>query len=125
MKIVLLNNLPCVLDEKFSVVEDTIWFVAYDDDDKIMGYAGIQFNWLDMVDIYISPCFIFPEYRGKGLQRKLLEVREIWAKKNGYTVLTSCAEPDNIYSINNLLAMGYKETVRYEESKQIWYEKKL
>lgn len=123
MKILITRELPCKLDEQFEVVDNTLWFVAHDEQGIVMGYGGIQFDWCGIVEVMIGPMFIFPAYRGNGLQIKLIEEREKWLKEKGFSTLTTCAIEGNIYSIRNILKAGFKETSRY--GKEIWYEKKI
>jgi hypothetical protein len=42
-----------------------------------------------------------------GLQRRLIRVREAWAKRNGYRWMISDTT-DNVPSSNNLMRCGYK-----------------
>lgn len=62
---------------------------------------------LDKDSVYIGPTFIEPMARGCGLQARLIEVREVFARKMGYTKVLSCTHPTNIYSSNNLIRCGY------------------
>jgi GNAT superfamily N-acetyltransferase len=50
---------------------------------------------------------VLPAYRGRGLQRKLIAIRERKAKRLGFTATysdTYC----NPHSSNNLIASGYR-----------------
>ena len=48
------------------------------------------------------------EYRGNGLQRELIRLLEEQAVKRGITHFCTSVSPDNPFSFNNLLAMGYE-----------------
>lgn len=48
------------------------------------------------------------EYRGNGLQRTLIESLEKLASARGITHFCTSVSPNNPYSINNMLAMGYE-----------------
>lgn len=122
MRIQITNVLPCKLDEQFEVIDNTLWFVAYDDDGTIMGYSGIQFNWFN-IPVYFSPAYVFPAYRGQGIQRKLMDRKIEWCKENGNSELTTMAHPDNMYSRRNIEAAGFVEHSRYPG--EIWYVKEI
>lgn len=49
-----------------------------------------------------------PQYRGHGLQKKLMELAEHDLKKAGYHYLCCTVHPDNQYSKNNVLRQGYQ-----------------
>ena len=48
------------------------------------------------------------EYRGNGLQRKLIQLLEEEALSRGVTHFCTSVSPDNPHSFNNFLAMGYE-----------------
>jgi GNAT superfamily N-acetyltransferase len=49
---------------------------------------------------------VLPEHRGNGLQRRLMRVREIKAKRLGWThMISDCT--DNLHSANNFIRSGY------------------
>ena len=47
-------------------------------------------------------------YRGNGLQRALIRILEKTAYTRGFTHFCTSVSPNNPYSINNMLAMGYE-----------------
>ena len=47
-------------------------------------------------------------YRGNGLQRELIRILEKNAYTRGFTHFCTSVSPNNPYSINNMLAMGYE-----------------
>lgn len=51
---------------------------------------------------------VHPDYRGLGLQRKLMQEAEAWAAAQGYCTLLCTVHPDNSYSLNNMLKLGYQ-----------------
>ena len=56
------------------------------------------------------------EYRGKGLQKKLLLAAEAIERKKGTQCLMATVHPDNCFSLNNFLSVGYEcllETRKY------------
>lgn len=74
---------------------------------------------------------VHPDYRGLGLQRRLMQEAEAWAYAQGYHTLLCTVHPDNSYSLNNMLKLGYQiekrlpkyGSVRYVLRKNIETEK--
>ena len=48
-----------------------------------------------------------PDYRGLGLQLKLLNVAEAWLKEQGSRILLCTVHPDNRFSLQNVQSLGY------------------
>ena len=48
------------------------------------------------------------EFRGKGLQKSLMEVAEEQLKFLGYHWLMGTAHPENVYSVSNFRKLGYE-----------------
>ena len=51
---------------------------------------------------------VHPDYRGLGLQRKLLQTAEEWLCDGRTRILLCTVHPENRFSLNNALAMGYE-----------------
>ncbi|NHN35449.1 GNAT family N-acetyltransferase [Paenibacillus agricola] len=71
-------------------------------DRKEWGHVGTLLN-----------CVVKDEYRGYGLQKYLIELRETVAKNSGYNEIFTSVHERNIYSINNLKKAGYKQCGRH------------
>jgi len=50
---------------------------------------------------------VHPNYRGLGLQRKLLQAAEDWLRQRGEWTLLCTIHPDNCFSLNNAQKQGY------------------
>ena len=61
---------------------------------------------------YLEGWFVLPEYRQKGIGRKLVEAAEQWARGRGCTEMASDAEIGNQLSLAAHLNLGYAETSR-------------
>lgn len=48
-----------------------------------------------------------PEYRGQGLQRRLMREAETWLGERQDRILLCTVHPDNRFSLENVLAQGY------------------
>lgn len=96
---------------------DQVW-CAYNAQRVRVGYcaahrAGVE-GWL-----WLARAYVCPDARGNGLQRRMLRVREAYARKIGapgcwtYTVIS------NTHSSNNLIRSGY-ETFWPSSSWRMW-----
>ena len=65
---------------------------------------------------------VHPDYRGMGLQQKLMTEAENWAFSNGYPILLCTVHPENCYSLQNMLKLGYtvqKELPKYGSTRYV------
>lgn len=102
------------------------WWIAYDGY-LAVGFAGIvrSISWFDCG--YLCRAGVLPEYRGKGLQKKLIRVREAKAKKLGWRWLITDTR-DNPASSNSLISTGFKlynPTVPWGFKDALYWRKKL
>ncbi len=56
----------------------------------------------------MTSCGVVSYAAGKGLQRKLLKVREKYAKRYGCASVVTYTARDNYASITNLIRAGYR-----------------
>lgn len=62
-------------------------------------------RWSDTV--YLARAGVLPSHRGQGLQRRMITIRERWARRNGFVwAITDTAE--NPASANSLMSLGYR-----------------
>jgi GNAT superfamily N-acetyltransferase len=85
--------------------ENTTWWIVYDGDEPI-AYAGAVYL-KDKNSVYLSRSGVTEDYRGYGLQRKLIQKRVKWAKDMGADCVVTYTDSDNIYSSNNLIKSGF------------------
>ena len=52
-------------------------------------------------------CMVEKDFRGNGLQVELGKILEEKAKEKGIELLCATVSPDNVYSRNNMLRLGY------------------
>lgn len=88
-------------------IEPGAWWLTYDGE-RPVAYAGVRRSaqWLDWG--YLMRAGVDPEYRGRGLQRKLIRTRVKFARARGWHGLITDTSYDNIRSSNNLIAEGFK-----------------
>lgn len=64
---------------------------------------------------------VYPEYRGQGLQKRLLEEAEKEIRSAGKRILLCTVHPDNPYSLQNVLKQGYTIQKRAEKYGSVRY----
>lgn len=85
------------------------WLVFRRDDPEPAGFGGIVPSDCDYGPgfAYLKRAGVVHDHRGHGLQRRLLRIREAYARREGYhTILTETR--DNPQSANNLIKAGYQ-----------------
>lgn len=58
---------------------------------------------------YMDIVAVSPDFRGHRLQQRLMQGAEPELRKHGIAYLQCTVHPDNIYSRNNIRALGYEE----------------
>src|ERR1019366_3836721 len=81
------------------------WFVIFDNKQWV-GYAALRVH--DAITLYSGPTYIKPDFRGQGLQVKLLKKRINLAKKLGYSRIISSTYYHNYPSNNSLIKCGFR-----------------
>lgn len=57
--------------------------------------------------VQMDTAAVHPDYRGHGLQKRLMETAEAEIRKQSGRILLCTIHPDNVYSLNNVLRQGY------------------
>lgn len=73
---------------------------------KGINNLGLDYEEKECADC--GPMFVKKEYRGNGLQLQMLKKLEDYCMKKGFRYILTTANPDNIYSSNNMVKAGYK-----------------
>jgi GNAT superfamily N-acetyltransferase len=92
-------------DEPFDVAEGH-WWIAHDGPMPV-GFAGVvrSYQWGDTG--YMCRSGVLRSHRGKGLQKRLIRVREAKARRLGWNWLISDTYK-NPPSANSLISCGFK-----------------
>ena len=85
-------------------LEDSAWWVAVRAG-VVVGFAGVK---VTGDRGYLTRAGVVKEARGAGLQRRLLRVREAYARKMGAKRTYTYVEASNYASASNLAACGYR-----------------
>lgn len=76
-------------------------------DDFNYGY-DLGFSQEDLLRVInMDTAAVHPDYRGMGLQKKLLETAEAEIRSRGNHILLCTVHPENTFSLNNVLKQGY------------------
>lgn len=85
---------------------ETVWWVAYNGTLPV-GYAGARP--LPGADaLYVCRMGVVPKWRGKGIQRRLLQQQVRFAKREGWAQLITYVHPANVWSLNNFVRCGFR-----------------
>lgn len=64
---------------------------------------------------------VSPQYRGNGIQRKLMETAEMELRREGSHILLCTIHPDNRFSLQNAQSQGYAIVKRLEKYGSVRY----
>jgi GNAT superfamily N-acetyltransferase len=70
------------------------------------GFAGVQLDF-ERKHVVMTPCEVKIDWRGHGIQKAFLRVREKWAVEHGFKESFSMTLAENLVSANNLIKCGY------------------
>lgn len=76
--------------------------------DNMGHYAGLSGEQLQQV-AHMDTAAVLPDYRGQKLQRRLMEAAEAELRQQGYRYLMCTVHPENPYSRENILSLGYEK----------------
>lgn len=93
--------------DKLELKDHVYWLAICDD--KIAGYAGIQLDKeIDGTSFgYLCRAGVLKPFRGRGIQRLLIQARDEEARKRGYVMNITYTADWNTASANNLIREGY------------------
>ena len=81
------------------------WWIAWDENWEPVGYCGVIVY--DGFAIH-KRCGVLPRARRNGLQKKMLRLRENYARKHGCESIMTYVSIHNCTSANNLFNAGYR-----------------
>jgi ribosomal protein S18 acetylase RimI-like enzyme len=84
------------------------FFAGFYDEKKLIAFAIAKKSAGYSQAMYLSRCCVHPNYRGKGLQKRLIHLREVWALHNSMVYSITDTSNDNVASMNALIACGYR-----------------
>jgi GNAT superfamily N-acetyltransferase len=124
-KLVLLQTVCLPLDE-VVFPRDGIWWIGHDNSQPVaFCLLAPSKQWKDTA--YLARSGVLQNWRGKGLQKKMILLRERHARKLGYTWIVSDTT-DNPPSANSLARKGYQmfePTKPWGVETSLYWRKKL
>jgi ribosomal protein S18 acetylase RimI-like enzyme len=94
-------------DQDDIELKDHVWWIAVCDD-KIAGFAGLKLEGDSGARFgYLAKAGVLKEFRGRGIQRELIRVRDAESNKRGYIMNITYTANWNHASANNLIREGY------------------
>jgi GNAT superfamily N-acetyltransferase len=92
-------------DRPYFPTKGAYW-IGYDAD-KPVAFCVVapSVRWVDTV--YLARAGVLSSHRGRGLQKRMISIRERWARSNGY-VWSVTDTADNPASANSLISQGYR-----------------
>ena len=105
-KLLYVLQLEILPGDKPTGTLDGWWWIMYDGP-KPIGFAGVYKSAQWAGTGYLCRAGVLYEYRGKGLQKRLIRVREKKARQLGFSHLVTDTY-ENPPSANNLIKCGYK-----------------
>jgi ribosomal protein S18 acetylase RimI-like enzyme len=103
-----------------SIIAFLIVRIPREEKDNLGLDIGLEYDVLLKI-AHMESVVVLPQYRGKGLQSKLLHEAERLLLCKGYTHFLATVYPDNNFSLNNFINLGYKvmkTTVKYGGKKR-------
>lgn len=94
-------------DKPAEVEKGGCAFAAYDGT-TMVAFAMARPSQGYQKTIYLCRAGVHPDYRGRGLQRELIRLREAWAKSRGFKHVITDTTNDNAPSMRSLIAEGYR-----------------
>ena len=99
----------CFPGESLPEADEAVWWVVLDEDGREAAYAGgiVDTYSPGVHDLFMNRAGVLPEYRGQGLQRRLIHTRYRFACREGYRSCYTYTVPFNYRSSNNLIRCGF------------------
>lgn len=116
-------------DDPVDVTHGLWWVVEDTREGLLAGFAGLHLKHQgDALTGYLCLAGVLPEYRGQGLQRRLIHARLRKARHLGLVRVVTDTIPGNPASINSLIACGFRAftpEVPWKVDGAAYWERKL
>lgn len=100
-------------EDEYYDIGNAIWWLLWDGKDAV-GYCGVR---MYADSAYLARAALLPEFRGRGLQRRMVQAREKYAVDKGIKLMLTDTVATNPASMNTLIRCGYKTFVPEEQWK--------
>lgn len=105
------------------ILKRSTWWIAKLNN-KAVGFCGVRILPSEPYGAYLVRAGVLKRYRGRGVHRRLLQVRVNWARRNKIEELVTYTVPSNHPSMNNLIRAGfttYKPGYRWAGDEDVVY----
>lgn len=92
-------------DDWYESSYEVIYWLVFDSKGKEVGFCMLSLL-TDGIS-FLARVGVLPEARGHNLQKRLLRVREAYAKRKNFTKVITYTTINNIASMHNLQKAGY------------------
>jgi GNAT superfamily N-acetyltransferase len=83
------------------------WWVAFDGKTPV-AFANLRPSIRSPDTGYLSMAGVLPKWRGKGLQRRMIKARVVFARELGWHTVITDTINDNAASMRSLISCGFK-----------------
>ena len=99
----------CFPSDHRPALENSLWWIVWRGHQPV-GYAGLRpCQWSQNKGLgFLSRAGVISKHRGRGLQRRLIRVREAEARALGLKEVITYVAHWNCPSLNSLVACGYR-----------------
>jgi GNAT superfamily N-acetyltransferase len=87
--------------------ETAHWWLVNDHTGGSVAFGGLRVSKTEG-GAYLCRAGVHPQVRGNGLQTRLIQAREKWARKQGLRFLVTDTIFGNNHSVNNLISCGFR-----------------
>lgn len=96
-------------DAAVEIDDDCYWWLVWDKD-KPVAFAGMRpcKETVNVGLVALTRCGVVREYRGQGLQKRLLRARVAMARRLGFKQVVGYVKGFNLPSANSLIGTGFK-----------------
>jgi GNAT superfamily N-acetyltransferase len=95
-------------DDSFPSTDEGNEYWLVRKDKEAVGFCSCRPSYERKDTVYLSSAALLPQAQGRGLQRRMIQVRLRWARKQGYTRAITYTWLTNIASQRSLIRTGFK-----------------
>lgn len=83
------------------------YWVVKDEAGEVAGFCSAVY-WPTLDTVFLSSCAVTMAARGKGLQRRMIDIRVKWGRKSGARYAFTYVAVGSYASLSNLLGKGFR-----------------
>lgn len=94
-------------DDSWEVTKNEQYWLVYDEENFPVGFCSCHGLTSEKGVVFLSRAGLLKCARGNGLQKKMIQTRCRWAKRNGFHTAITYTVRDNAASFYNLQRCGF------------------